>query len=47
MTLKSLIKANLLLLFFIIFQLNAQQTDSLTRQFIMDVEIRPRAEYTL
>ncbi|MET0946383.1 MAG: hypothetical protein ABWY22_13305, partial [Flavobacterium sp.] len=46
MILKTLIKANPLLLFFIIFQLNAQQTDSLTRQFIMDVEIRPRAEYT-
>jgi len=46
MTIKTLIKANQLLLFFIIFQLNAQQTDSLTRQFVMDVEIRPRAEYT-
>ncbi|MNQ42142.1 hypothetical protein D3C85_558400 [compost metagenome] len=46
MTIKTLIKANQLLLFFIIFQLNAQQTDSLSRQFIMDIEIRPRAEYT-
>lgn len=28
------------------FQINAQQTDSLSQQFITNIEIRPRAEYT-
>lgn len=39
---------NLLLLYFLLFilQLSAQQKDSLSRQFLMDIEIRPRAEYT-
>ncbi|MCP2028541.1 hypothetical protein L1276_003711 [Flavobacterium sp. HSC-32F16] len=37
-----------LLFFFIlsVFQLCAQQEDSLSRQFLMNIEIRPRAEYT-
>mgnify|MGYP000294571793 CR=1 FL=1 len=41
-------KRNLFLLPFLLFilQLCAQQKDSLSRHFLMDIEIRPRAEYT-
>lgn len=46
MTIKILSKISHLLLFFVILQLNAQQKDSLQQHFLMDVEIRPRAEFT-
>jgi len=42
------VKKNLSLFFFLVFiiQLSAQETDSLSQQFLMNIEIRPRAEYT-
>ncbi|MDR6763661.1 hypothetical protein J2Y38_003885 [Flavobacterium sp. 2755] len=48
MIIKRPAKKNLLLLSFLLFvlQLCAQQKDSLSRQFLMNIEIRPRAEYT-
>ena len=47
MIIKRPAKKNLLLLSFLLFilQLSAQQKDSLSRQFLMNIEIRPRAEY--
>ena len=44
----TLVKKNIALFFFVvsIIQVNAQQTDGLPQQFFMDIEIRPRAEYT-
>lgn len=48
MVIRTVVKKNLLLLFFLFFIINvsAQQTDSLSQQFSMNIEIRPRAEYT-
>ena len=48
MTIKTLVKKNLILFFFVIsvIQLNAQETNNLSQQFLMNIEIRPRAEFT-
>ena len=48
MVIRTVVKKNLLLLFFLFFIINvsAQQTDSLSQQFSMNIEIRPKAEYT-
>ena len=48
MIIKRPIKKNLSLFFFLVFiiQVSAQETDSLSRQFLINIEIRPRAEYT-
>lgn len=48
MALKALVRKNLSVFFFLgcIIQLSAQQSDSLSHQFLMNIEIRPRAEYT-
>lgn len=48
MIIKTLANKKLLLLFFIlsVFQLCAQQKDSLSQQFSINIEIRPRVEYT-
>jgi len=46
MSIKMLTKINHLLLFFVIIQINAQQIDKQSQQFLMDIEIRPRAEFT-
>lgn len=42
------IKKNFSLFFFLVFiiQVSAQERDSLSRQFLINIEIRPRAEYT-
>ena len=48
MFLNSLVKKNLAPLFFLlaIAQVSAQENDSIAQQFLMNIEIRPRAEYT-
>jgi hypothetical protein len=48
MAVKALVKLSLtsLLLLVSCNQLQAQKTDTLSQQFLMNVEIRPRAEYT-
>ena len=48
MFLNSLVKKNLAPLFFLlaITQVSAQENDSIAQQFLMNIEIRPRAEYT-
>ncbi len=48
MIIKRPIKKNFSLFFFLVFiiQVSAQETDSLSRQFLINIEIRPRAEYT-
>lgn len=45
---ETLIKKKYLLLSFLVFvtQVIAQETDNLSQQFLMNIEIRPRAEYT-
>lgn len=48
MIVKTRVKINLQLLFFLAFvtQGIAQETDSISQQFLLNIEIRPRAEYT-
>jgi len=48
MTIKMPTNKNTLILFFLSFtiQLSAQETNSLSHQFLMNIEIRPRAEFT-
>ncbi len=48
MIIKTLANKKILLLFIIlsVFQLCAQQKDSLSKQFLMNIEIRPRGEFT-
>jgi hypothetical protein len=45
---ETLVKKKYLLLFFLVFitQVKAQETNNLSQQFLMNIEIRPRAEYT-
>lgn len=46
MIIRVLMKLEHLFIFFTIFSLNAQQKDSLSQQFLIDIEIRPRVELT-
>ncbi len=46
MILKNVFKIFFILFILAIFRSQAQEKDSLARQFLMNIEIRPRAEYT-
>jgi len=48
MKIKTLVKKTHFLISFLVFisQVSAQHTDNLSKQFLMNIEIRPRAEYT-